>query len=66
MSLQTIVSDTIRKFGSYVNCDIPVPSYLCKQVNAIFEMEEDYENGLAHLLEGVQDEADCLEVLLNE
>lgn len=63
MSLDKILSDTTSKFQDAVNCNRTIPDHLRKQVDAIYEMETDFNHGLANLSDGIQAECDYLEDL---
>ena len=65
ITLEKLISDTTSKFGHYVNCDMPVPDYIRKQVDAIFEMETDFIRGLANFTDGLLAERDYLDEVLH-
>lgn len=59
-----IISDTTRHYADMRQCGQPIPSWLQKQVDAIYKMETDPQRGMAMLAEGLQDEHKRLTELL--
>jgi hypothetical protein len=66
MTLEDVIVDTTRKLSDCIGCGRTVPSYLQKQVDAVYEMEIDFDNGLEHLLNGLIAERDHLKEVLHE
>ena len=62
-SLPTILSDIVRKTTEYDNCGREHPDWLKAQIEAVYQMENDFPAGLRTLTEATKDELDYLESL---
>jgi len=56
----------MRNYASYKNRGVPVPAWLQKQVDAIMVMETDSVRGMAMFIDGLQDERDYLDELMEK
>ena len=52
---------TCRQYEDFKNRDLPIPSWLQKQKDAIYLMETNFQRGLAMYIEGLQEEKEILE-----
>ena len=63
--LNDILDGIVKKIESYSLTGRELPAWLQKQKDGIYLMESDLHRGMALFTEGLRDEADHLEGLLN-
>ena len=68
MSVKKVSDRVTRVLNDYsyrVTNRIPVPEFLQKQVNGIWQFKDDPERGLAMFIEGLQQEKEVIEEVEN-